>query len=173
MFVLEALCFTLEIVFELTLYFYFFRFSQKRVYPCSSFWNTLSSRWNELNEGASSNTPEGINLPLLHPLHKDLHIACGEIDGAVLGSWTSIIGHPVSPEVDNDTSHASYWTAAAVWSDAWDHLIINRVSYILSLLIFLILLEFGDLLLAVCSVPPSIHCNIDNEEQNSIFMALD
>ncbi|CAI9109170.1 OLC1v1008939C1 [Oldenlandia corymbosa var. corymbosa] len=99
----------------------------ERVYPCSSFWNTFSSRWNDLKDGASSIDLEGIKLRLLHPLHNNLQISCGDIDGAVLGPWTRIIGHPVSPEVDNDSSHASYWTAAAIWSDAWDHLIINRV----------------------------------------------
>lgn len=99
----------------------------ERVYPCSSFQNSFSTRWNELKRESFRNTSEGIRFRVLHPLHKDLIIACGDIDGAVLGSWTSINGHSVPPEVDDDSSHAGYWTAAAVWSDAWDQITVDRV----------------------------------------------
>ncbi|XP_071914201.1 uncharacterized protein [Coffea arabica] len=99
----------------------------ERVYPCSSFLNSFSTRWNELKQESCRNTSEGISFRVLHPLHKDLIIACGDIDGAVFGSWISINGHPVPPEVDDDSFHAGYWTAAAVWSDAWDQITIDRV----------------------------------------------
>ncbi|KAL3527892.1 hypothetical protein ACH5RR_012548 [Cinchona calisaya] len=99
----------------------------ERVYPCSSFWNAFSSRCNKLKRESSGNASEDINLRVLHPLHKDLIIVCGDIDGVVLGSWTSINEHSVPPEIDDDNSHAGYWIAAAVWSDAWDQIIIDRV----------------------------------------------
>lgn len=55
---------------------------------------------------------------------------CGEIDGVVLGSWTTVDEHSVASEVDDDTSHAAYWAAAAAWSDAWDQRVIDRVSHL-------------------------------------------
>ena len=84
-----------------------------------------------MKQESCRNTSEGISFRVLHPLHKDLIIACGDIDGAVLGSWTSINGHPVPPEVDDDSCHAGYWTAAAVWSDVWDQITIDRVRHLL------------------------------------------
>lgn len=118
---------TLENDFELTLGC----FHKKRVYPCSSFWNAFSSRWNESKGESCTTASDSIRLQVLHPLHKDFIITCGDIDGVVLGSWTSINGHSVPPEVDDDSSHAGYWTAAAVWFNSWDQISIDRVSHLL------------------------------------------
>lgn len=97
------------------------------MYPCSSFRNTFRSRWNELKPESESKILGAIQLHL-YPPYGTLDIVCGEIDGVVLGSWTNVNGHSTTPEVDDDTSHAGYWTAAAVWSDAWDQVTIDRVS---------------------------------------------
>jgi len=67
------------------------------------------------------------NLRLFHPSAFRNHIIeCGDIDGVVLGSWEN--AKASSLEVDDDSSHAGYWAAAAVWSNAWDQKTIDRVS---------------------------------------------
>lgn len=66
---------------------------------------------------------------LVPPAFKDLSIECGDIDGVVLGSWANLDGSG-SLESDDDSSHAGYWAAAAVWSNAWDQTTIDRVSCI-------------------------------------------
>lgn len=106
-------------------------FLQKRVYPCNSFWKTFGSRWKELKRVSNVDAPGDINLHLLHPPYKSLIIPCGEIDGVVLGSWTSIDEQSIPTGVDDDSSEAAYWIAAAAWSDAWDQRIIDRVSHML------------------------------------------
>ena len=75
------------------------------------------------------NSPEEVNLRLLHSQFISLVIECGDIDGVVLGSWTNVNEHSGDPVVDDDSAHAGYWAAAAVWSDAWDQRFINRVSH--------------------------------------------
>lgn len=68
-------------------------------------------------------------MHLLHsPLVDKLIIECGEIDGVVLGSWTSVNQNSSGIEIDEDTAHAGYWAAAAIWSNAWDQRTIDRVS---------------------------------------------
>lgn len=103
-------------------------FFPKRVYPCNSFFSTLAIRQKQLKKVSSEDAPGEISLSLLHPLFSNLTISCGEIDGVVLGSWTSVDKHSVASEVDDDTSHAAYWAAAVAWSDAWDQRVIDRVS---------------------------------------------
>ncbi|KAL6977281.1 hypothetical protein U1Q18_026078 [Sarracenia purpurea var. burkii] len=69
-----------------------------------------------------------LNLCLSNCLFfKDVIINCGEIDGVVLDSWTNIKENSFHPVSDEDSSHAAYWAAAAVWSDAWDQRTIDRV----------------------------------------------
>lgn len=65
------------------------------------------------------------------PAFRNLIIECGNIYGVVLGSWTNFNGSG-SSEVDDDSGHAGYWAAAAVWSNAWDQTTIDRVSCISS-----------------------------------------
>ncbi|KAI3451060.1 hypothetical protein Pfo_007725 [Paulownia fortunei] len=99
----------------------------ERVYPCNSFFSTLATRRKELKRASNEDALGEISLRLLHPLFNNLIILCGEIDGVVLGSWTTVDEHSVAPEPDDDSSHAAYWTAAVAWSDAWDQRVIDRV----------------------------------------------
>lgn len=98
------------------------------MYPCNSFFSTLATRRKELKRASNEEPPGEISLHLLHPIYNNLVISCGEIDGVVLGSWTTIDKHSVTAEVDDDTSHSAYWAAAASWSDAWDQRVVDRVS---------------------------------------------
>ncbi|KAM7517827.1 hypothetical protein LguiB_016789 [Lonicera macranthoides] len=98
----------------------------ERVYPCSSFWSTFCARQKFMRvSGVSS--PEEISLHLLHSPFGDLTIVCGEIDGVVLDSWTNVSEQSTVPVVDDDNIHACYWAGAAVWSDAWDQITIDRI----------------------------------------------
>ncbi|KAL8476787.1 hypothetical protein ACS0TY_029186 [Phlomoides rotata] len=99
----------------------------ERVYPCNSFFSTQATRKKELKRASNEEALSEISLHLLHPLFNSLKIMCGEIDGVVLGSWTTVDEHSVASEVDDDTSHAAYWAAAAAWSDAWDQRVIDRI----------------------------------------------
>ncbi|XP_052197729.1 uncharacterized protein LOC127804771 isoform X2 [Diospyros lotus] len=98
------------------------------VYSCSSFWRTFHSRWNEHMRIPSVLSEGEITLcfPHLHSF-KDQIIECGEIDGVVLGSWASIDENSFTPMPDEDVNHAAYWAAAAIWSDAWDQITVDRV----------------------------------------------
>jgi spatacsin len=85
------------------------------------------------------NSPGQIKLQLLPSyLFSNLIIECGEIDGVVLGSLTSINGNSPDPVVDEDTAHAGYWAAAAAWSSAWDQRTIDRVSTLVPLPFFVL-----------------------------------
>ncbi|XP_031108009.1 uncharacterized protein LOC116012576 isoform X2 [Ipomoea triloba] len=99
----------------------------ERVYPCRSFLGTFCSRQQKINGEFNGNVPEEINLQILHPLAKDLVIVCGELDGVVLGPWTNIAEYTSHCETDDDSTHTSYWTAAAVWSGAWDQRIVDCI----------------------------------------------
>ncbi|PIN26879.1 hypothetical protein CDL12_00372 [Handroanthus impetiginosus] len=99
----------------------------ERVYPCNSFFSTLATRRKELKRASNEDELGEISLRLLHPLFDNFMISCGEIDGVVLGSWRTIDERSVAPEVDDDSNHAAYWTAAVAWSNAWDQIVIDRV----------------------------------------------
>lgn len=99
----------------------------ERVYPCSSFWSTFSCRHKEFKGVSNGNATEEIKLHLLAPLGRDLVIACGELDGVVLGSWMNVNEQPIAPEADNDSTHSSYWSAAAVWFDVWDQRVVDCI----------------------------------------------
>ncbi|XP_057972244.1 uncharacterized protein LOC131160497 isoform X2 [Malania oleifera] len=100
----------------------------ERLYPCSSFWRTFVFRQKDMRVSSNINSPGDNNLPLLHSNSlNNSSIECGEIDGVVLGSWTSVNDDSSSPEVVEDSTFAGYWAAAAVWSDAWDQRTIDRM----------------------------------------------
>ncbi|XP_075081105.1 uncharacterized protein LOC107825144 isoform X2 [Nicotiana tabacum] len=99
----------------------------ERVYPCSSFWSTFSCRHKEFKGVSNGNATKEIKLHLLAPLGRDLVIACGELDGVVLGSWINVNEQPNAPEADDDSTHSSYWSAAAVWFDAWDQRVVDCI----------------------------------------------
>ncbi|KAF8404468.1 hypothetical protein HHK36_009353 [Tetracentron sinense] len=101
----------------------------ERLYPSSSFWRTFLGRQKEYGRGSSNlSAPEGNKLHLM-PLHSlnNLVIECGDVDGVVLGSWQNVSESSAFPVVDEDNTHAGYWAAAAVWSDAWDQRTIDRI----------------------------------------------
>lgn len=62
-------------------------------------------------------------------LYGNFIIECGEIDGIVLDSWINMSETSSALEVDEDGAHVGYWSAAAVWFDAWDKKTVDRVSY--------------------------------------------
>ncbi|XP_058111329.1 uncharacterized protein LOC131254340 isoform X2 [Magnolia sinica] len=101
----------------------------ERLYPSSSFWGTYLSRQKQLNEVSSDQSlPKGYRLQLSCSMASDDYtIECGEVDGAVLGSWTNIDESSSFPLVDEDNTHAGYWAGAAVWSDAWDQRTMDRI----------------------------------------------
>lgn len=103
---------------------------EKRLYPSSSFWRTFRGRKGEVAEDTSNLNSPGVYLHLLHSqLFSHLIFECGEIDGVVLGSWTNVNESSSEPVIDENDTHAGYWAAAAVWSNAWDQRTIDRVSY--------------------------------------------
>ncbi|KAH7860687.1 hypothetical protein Vadar_016791 [Vaccinium darrowii] len=100
----------------------------ERVYPCSSFWRTFRGRQNEFMGASVIDSDGELNVCLSRShFFKDVIIECGEIDGVVLGPWANINGHSFVPVSDEDGSHAAYWAAAAIWSDAWDQRTIDRI----------------------------------------------
>ncbi|XP_059642353.1 uncharacterized protein LOC132284280 isoform X2 [Cornus florida] len=100
----------------------------ERVYPCSSFWTTFHGRQREFMRSPSIDSRGEINLRLLHSnLLKNLSIECGEIDGVALGSWANVNELSVVPPVDDDSTLAGYWAAAAIWSDSWDQRTVDRI----------------------------------------------
>ncbi|KAL9229664.1 hypothetical protein vseg_005107 [Gypsophila vaccaria] len=100
----------------------------ERIYPCSSFWRTYTFKKKELTGGLPpTEDSKDYSLCLLCPAVRNLKIECGDIDGVVLGSWTDVNSTGVSSEVDDDSSPEGYWSAAAVWSIAWDQTTIDRI----------------------------------------------
>ncbi|KAG9129276.1 hypothetical protein Leryth_015660 [Lithospermum erythrorhizon] len=99
----------------------------ERVYPCSNFWSAFNHRQKELKSEADGIAQDGIHLHIFYPLKHDVSISCGEIDGVVLGSWVNENEQSIPPDVDADSSHSAYWSAAAVWSEVWDQQIVDRI----------------------------------------------
>lgn len=106
---------------------------EKRFYPSSVFWKTFEGRQKLKQVASTLNSIEEINLHLLGShMFNNLIIKCGEIDGVVLGSWTSTNENSSDPMIEEDNSQAGYWAAAAVWYGAWDQRTIDRVSQFLN-----------------------------------------
>jgi spatacsin len=62
-------------------------------------------------------------------LFRDLSIQCGEIDGVVIGSWSTISSKEDFLTVQTqDNPSAGYWAGAALWLEAWDQRTMDRVS---------------------------------------------
>ncbi|XP_063949090.1 uncharacterized protein LOC108222676 isoform X2 [Daucus carota subsp. sativus] len=99
----------------------------ERVYPCSNFCRTYCGRKEVFFPDINISSPEEISLHLLHPTVDNTVLFCGEIDGAVLGSWNDVSEHPIVPVLDDDSAHSCYWAGAAVWSDAWDQRTVDRI----------------------------------------------
>ncbi|KAK6924171.1 Spatacsin, C-terminal domain [Dillenia turbinata] len=100
----------------------------ERLYHSSSFWRTLNSRQKDFMRPSNSLSSEQNNLPLFHSLSPEKFIIeCGEIDGVVLGSWTTLDEDTGPPLIDEDGLCSGYWAAAAIWSEAWDQKTVDRV----------------------------------------------
>uniref|UniRef100_A0A2P2LNY5 Uncharacterized protein LOC105123888 isoform X3 n=1 Tax=Rhizophora mucronata TaxID=61149 RepID=A0A2P2LNY5_RHIMU len=101
----------------------------ERLYPSCGFWETFIGRKKALSRSANTyNLLSEIKLHVSHsPLSRELFIQCGDIDGVVLGLWTSINENPPVLEVDEDVARAGYWAAAAVWCSAWDQQTIDHI----------------------------------------------
>ncbi|RLN30060.1 uncharacterized protein C2845_PM05G27470 [Panicum miliaceum] len=100
----------------------------ERFYPSSSFWDTYFGRENVISDAANIVTLPGEDKPVLalhirdHPL-----VDCGDVDGAVLGSWVNINPYTDSKEFPASNISDGYWACAAVWSDAWDQITVDRI----------------------------------------------
>jgi spatacsin len=112
-------------------------FLEQRFYPSSSFWDTYLGRENVIRDAAKIVTLPGEDKPVLalhvynHPL-----IECGDVDGAVLGSWVNIDEYSDFKEFSGSNISDGYWACAAVWSDAWDQRTVDRVSHDFSCQLF-------------------------------------
>lgn len=100
----------------------------ERFYPSSSFWDTYFGRENVIRDAAKIVTLPGEEKPVLalHILNRPF-IECGDIDGAVLGSWVNINDHADSKEFPGSNISDGYWACAAIWSDAWDQRTVDRI----------------------------------------------
>lgn len=95
----------------------------ERLYPSSCFWKTFLGRRGQMESAA-----EQINMQLLlSPMFTNITIECGEIDGAVIGSWVNVVGNSLDPLVNEESVHGGYWAAAAAWSSIWDQKTIDRI----------------------------------------------
>ncbi|KAJ4966442.1 hypothetical protein NE237_018291 [Protea cynaroides] len=101
----------------------------ERLYPSSNFCRSFVGRQKEFHKSAHNVTcPEGNKLQLTSSnSFNNYIIECGEIDGVVIGSWTNIGEASDSLILEEEITHAGYWAAAAVWSDAWDQRTIDRI----------------------------------------------
>ncbi|ONK80835.1 uncharacterized protein A4U43_C01F22320 [Asparagus officinalis] len=98
----------------------------ERLYPSFSFWETFLERQKDVFGDASVFTLPGANgLKLNFHVHDNLILECGDIDGAVTGSWATVAGG--SPEVCEASPRAGYWVCAAIWSYAWDQRTVDRI----------------------------------------------
>lgn len=96
----------------------------ERLYSSNSFWRTYMNRKKSI-DASSISTPE--TEPPSIQLHRGGSITCGEIDGVVTEPWKSTFrDHEVATEIE-DTVSNGYWSCAAVWSDSWDQITIDRI----------------------------------------------
>lgn len=104
----------------------------KRAYPNNSFWGSYGAQQRLLPGPARSSTEapsSDADLHLVCSLEEphDLTIACGEIDGVVLGNWNSL-QIPMTTHTSLEELAPGYWAGAAVWLDEWDKRTLDGVS---------------------------------------------
>jgi spatacsin len=105
---------------------------EKRFYPSSSFWDTYLGRENVIHDAANIVTLPGEDKPVLTlNIYNHPAIECGDVDGAVLGSWVNASDYTDLKEFSQSDLSDGYWACAAVWSDAWDQRTVDRVSHVL------------------------------------------
>lgn len=103
----------------------------ERLYPSSSFWSTYAARQRPLPVNSSDETlskESKLQLICSSGLFRDLSIQCGEIDGVVIGSWSTISSKEDFLTVQTqDNPSAGYWAGAALWLEAWDQRTMDRI----------------------------------------------
>ncbi|GLJ32063.1 hypothetical protein SUGI_0645700 [Cryptomeria japonica] len=103
----------------------------ERLYPSGSFWSTYAARRRPLlvNNVVETLVEESkLKLICTWGPFRDYAIECGDIDGVVIGSWSSLSSEEgfLSAQTE-DSASAGYWAGAAVWLDAWDQRTVDRV----------------------------------------------
>ncbi|MCO5582951.1 hypothetical protein L7F22_036854 [Adiantum nelumboides] len=103
----------------------------ERAYPNNSFWGSYGAQQRLLPEPSESSmdvSSSDPDLQLLCSVEKthDLVIACGEIDGVVLGEWNNLEISVTSQTFLEELS-PGYWAGAAVWLNDWDKFTLDRV----------------------------------------------
>ncbi|KAE8791643.1 hypothetical protein D1007_33903 [Hordeum vulgare] len=100
----------------------------ERFYPSSSFWDTYLGRENIIHDAENIVTLPGEDKPVLalHICNRPA-IECGDVDGAVLGSWVNVNDYTYLKEFSQSNLSDGYWACAAVWSDAWDQRTVDRI----------------------------------------------
>lgn len=103
----------------------------ERLYPSSSFWSTYGARQRPLLVNSSDETlsmESKLRLICSSGPFRDLSIQCGEIDGVVIGSWSSISSKEDFVIIQaQDNPSAGYWAGAAIWLEAWDQRTMDRI----------------------------------------------
>lgn len=114
----------------------FFFSVEKQFYPSSSFWDTYLGRENVIHDAAKIVTLPGEDKPVLVlDIHNHCPIECGDVDGAVIGSWANVNDYTNLKEFSESNLSDGYWACAAIWSDAWDKRTVDRVSHDLTFLL--------------------------------------
>ncbi|XP_006643839.2 uncharacterized protein LOC102717287 isoform X2 [Oryza brachyantha] len=100
----------------------------EQFYPSSSFWDTYLGRENVIHDAANIVTLPGEDKPvlILH-IHSHSPIECGDVDGAVIGSWANVNDYTNLKEFSESSLSDGYWACAAIWSDAWDQRTVDRI----------------------------------------------
>lgn len=100
----------------------------EQFYPSSSFWDTYLGRENVIHDAAKIVTLPGEDKPVLVlDIHNHCPIECGDVDGAVIGSWANVNDYTNLKEFSESILSDGYWACAAIWSDAWDQRTVDRI----------------------------------------------
>uniref|UniRef100_A0A0D9Y480 Spatacsin C-terminal domain-containing protein n=1 Tax=Oryza glumipatula TaxID=40148 RepID=A0A0D9Y480_9ORYZ len=100
----------------------------EQFYPSSSFWDTYLGRENVIHDAAKIVTLPGEDKPVLVlDIHNHCPIECGDVDGAVIGSWANVNDYTNLKEFSESNLSDGYWACAAIWSDAWDQRTVDRI----------------------------------------------
>uniref|UniRef100_A0A0E0JEY2 Spatacsin C-terminal domain-containing protein n=1 Tax=Oryza punctata TaxID=4537 RepID=A0A0E0JEY2_ORYPU len=100
----------------------------EQFYPSSSFWDTYLGRENVIHDAAKIVTlPGDDKLVLVLHINNHSPIECGDVDGAVIGSWANVNDYTNLKEFSESNLSDGYWACAAIWSDAWDQRTVDRI----------------------------------------------
>ncbi|KAJ7523405.1 hypothetical protein O6H91_18G050100 [Diphasiastrum complanatum] len=107
----------------------------EKAYPSSSFSSVYGLRQRLAMDHLLVDNEQGFNHTIKlriicnDGLPRGFDIECGDVDGAVLGSWSKLSDKHFVDEVPANQENAavSYWAAAAVWLSAWNKHTIHRM----------------------------------------------